>query len=126
MLRNPLLALGLLALASCGNTPLPDATLRLSPGSVTLKPGQSTNVTVYFKKYLYEGDPKDYFLSVSPDTDRGVRVTTFGPSLGADDSTFFRVEAASNAEPGRHTFLVVVHDNKQHSVNQTLTVNVSP
>ncbi|GAA5513232.1 hypothetical protein Dcar01_01958 [Deinococcus carri] len=113
-----------LSLSACAPA-LTDATLRLSPTALQLHRGQTTSVTVWFNKYVFEGEQQEgYRLNVLDLRTRGLRTVTLQQDLRATDTALFQVTAARNAELGRQSITVLVSDRQGRNVQQTLTVQV--
>lgn len=96
-----------LALSACSVNTLPDATLSLSPSSITVEQGKSTQVS--FKKYVYSGEPTSgYSLSARDTLLKGLKVEVSRLVLDATDSATLTVTAAQNAELGKQKLEVSV------------------
>lgn len=105
---------------------LSDATLRISPGSVQLGQGQSTPVTAWFQKFVYEGEQSEGYNVNVYAPNNGLRVLVMNPVLKATDAAMLKVTAAKNADLGRQVVLVTVSDKRGHQVQARLNVLVVP
>ena len=123
-MKKILLSTLVLALTACTPT-LQEASAWLSPSSVELQRGNSTEVSLNF----VDRAQRDAFYTVSSAymTDKGVSLSPIGSSIitGQSGTVRFKVNASQTAELGKHTFQVLL-TGKEGRLQQTLTVNIRP